>query len=71
MEAINSQREIANEISEAISNPVGAGIDIDEVRNVLPFEKQSIPISDLQSLYRRMSSSRSWLTSNQKSSTTV
>jgi len=30
MEAINSQREIANEISEAISNPVGAGIDIDE-----------------------------------------
>jgi charged multivesicular body protein 4A/B len=32
MEAINAQREIANEISEAISNPVGAGIDIDEVR---------------------------------------
>ncbi|KAF8591577.1 Snf7-domain-containing protein [Ramaria rubella] len=30
MEAINAQREIANEISEAISNPVGAGIDIDE-----------------------------------------
>ena len=32
IEAINAQREIANEISEAISNPMGAGIDIDEVR---------------------------------------
>lgn len=31
IEAINSQREIANEISEAISNPLGAGVEIDEV----------------------------------------
>lgn len=31
MAAINEQREIANEISEAISNPMNAGIDLDEV----------------------------------------
>ncbi|KAA1466763.1 vacuolar-sorting protein SNF7 [Dentipellis sp. KUC8613] len=30
MNAINEQRELANEISEAISNPAYAGIDIDE-----------------------------------------
>ena len=30
MAAINEQREIANEISEAISNPLNAGIDLDE-----------------------------------------
>ncbi|KDQ64275.1 hypothetical protein JAAARDRAFT_27897 [Jaapia argillacea MUCL 33604] len=30
MSAIQEQREIANEISEAISNPVGAGLDFDE-----------------------------------------
>jgi len=37
MEAINSQREIANEISEAISNPVGAmdGVDEDELKQEL------------------------------------
>lgn len=34
MEAINAQREIANEISEAISNPVNAGIGIDEVKTL-------------------------------------
>jgi charged multivesicular body protein 4A/B len=32
MTAINEQREIANEISELISNPVNAGLDLDEVR---------------------------------------
>lgn len=31
MAAINEQREIANEISDAISNPLNAGIDLDEV----------------------------------------
>lgn len=31
MAAINEQREIANEISEAISNPLTTGVDIDEV----------------------------------------
>lgn len=31
IEAINAQREIANEISEAISNPMGAGLEIDDV----------------------------------------
>jgi len=30
MAAISEQREIANEISEAISNPLNAGIDLDE-----------------------------------------
>jgi hypothetical protein len=30
MEAINAQRELANEISEAISNPINSGQDIDE-----------------------------------------
>jgi charged multivesicular body protein 4A/B len=32
MNSINEQREIANEISELISNPMNAGIDLDEVR---------------------------------------
>lgn len=32
MAAITEQREIANEISDAISNPMNAGIDLDEVR---------------------------------------
>lgn len=31
MAAITEQREIANEISDAISNPMNAGIDLDEV----------------------------------------
>lgn len=31
MNEIIGQREIANEISEAISNPLNAGIDLDEV----------------------------------------
>lgn len=30
MESINEQRELANEISEAISNPMGHGIEMDE-----------------------------------------
>ncbi|THG97417.1 hypothetical protein EW145_g7620 [Phellinidium pouzarii] len=30
MQSINEQREIANEISDAISNPLNAGIDFDE-----------------------------------------
>lgn len=32
MSAINEQRDIANEISDLISNPANAGIDADEVR---------------------------------------
>jgi hypothetical protein len=32
MTSINEQREIANEISDLISNPVNIGVDIDEVR---------------------------------------
>ncbi|KAH8118280.1 Snf7-domain-containing protein [Phellopilus nigrolimitatus] len=32
MAAINDQREIANEISDAISNPMNAGIDLDEAK---------------------------------------
>ena len=36
MSAINEQREIANEISEAISNPMNAGIDLDDVRVFAP-----------------------------------
>lgn len=35
MDQINEQRELANEISEAISNPLNAGIDLDEVRHSL------------------------------------
>ena len=31
MEAIHEQRAIANEISEAISSPMGAGLEFDEV----------------------------------------
>ena len=32
MNSINEQRELANEISEAISNPLNSGFDLDEVR---------------------------------------
>ena len=32
MNSINEQRDIANEIAEAISNPANAGFQIDEVR---------------------------------------
>jgi hypothetical protein len=32
MSAINEQRDVANEISDAISNPLNAGLDLDEVR---------------------------------------
>jgi len=35
MNSINEQREIANEISEMISNPVNAGLELDEVRSSL------------------------------------
>jgi hypothetical protein len=35
MNSINEQREIANEISEAISNTGNLGLEIDEVRYVL------------------------------------
>jgi charged multivesicular body protein 4 len=32
MDDIAEQQEVANEISEAISNPIGFGQDMDEVR---------------------------------------
>jgi len=32
MASINEQRDIANDISEAISNTANIGVDIDEVR---------------------------------------
>jgi len=32
MTSIQEQRDIANEVSEAISNPLNAGIDLDDVR---------------------------------------
>jgi charged multivesicular body protein 4A/B len=31
MAAVNEQRELANEVAEAISNPMNAGVDVDEV----------------------------------------
>jgi hypothetical protein len=34
MNSINEQRDIANEISEAISSTANIGLDIDEVRYV-------------------------------------
>ena len=37
MASINEQREIANEISDAISNPLNAGIELDDVRSSLGF----------------------------------
>ena len=35
MDEVSEQQEIANEISEAISNPVGFGHDVDEVSGQL------------------------------------
>ena len=35
MDDVAEQQEVANEISEAISNPVGFGQDVDEVREIL------------------------------------
>lgn len=37
MDDVAEQQEIANEISEAISNPVGFGTDVDEVINWVIF----------------------------------
>ena len=37
MDEVAEQQEIANEISEAISNPVGFGHDVDEVSLILSF----------------------------------
>lgn len=34
MDDIAEQQEVANEISEAISNPIGMGHDVDEVCTV-------------------------------------
>lgn len=33
MNAINEQRELANEISNVISDPINAGLNLDEVRS--------------------------------------
>ena len=32
MNAVNEQRELANEIAETLANPIFAGVDVDEVR---------------------------------------
>ena len=32
MNAVNEQRELANEIAETLANPIYAGVDVDEVR---------------------------------------
>lgn len=32
MNAMNEQRELANEIADSLANPLNAGIDLDEVR---------------------------------------
>lgn len=45
MNAINEQREVANEIAEAISNPLNAGIQIDEVRN--PWRERACVLESL------------------------
>lgn len=41
MDDVAEQQEIANEISEAISNPVGFGQDADEVRYIIMYYSKS------------------------------
>jgi hypothetical protein len=38
MSSVNEQRELANEVAEAISNPVYGNMDIDEVGGVNIFD---------------------------------
>jgi len=35
MAAVNEQRELANEVADVLSNPLNAGIDLDEVCHLL------------------------------------
>ena len=54
MDDVAEQQEIANEISNAISNPVGFGQDIDEVRFCLFKKKVNDIFSSLLFFYDHM-----------------
>lgn len=71
MDSIREQMDLTNEISDAISNPVGMGHDIDEVSNIpfsLVFFYFRSPV-DLKS--DRTISRTSWKSWNRRSSTSV
>ena len=67
MASISEQRELANEISEAISNPLYAGVDLDEVRL---FSMPTLWCS-LADMLSRMSSRTNLLSWNKTNSTNV
>lgn len=45
MAAVNEQRELANEVAEAISNPMNAGVELDEVRVYISYPIAAILIT--------------------------
>ncbi len=74
MNSINEQRELANEISDIISNPVNAGFEIDEVRP--PSLSVGVCVKSvcganalLQTPARRTHSKRNWRSSSRTVST--
>ena len=66
MDDIAEQQEVAREISEAISNPVAFGQDIDEVTSLFVLRKPYINFL----FCNRMNLKKSWKNSNKKSLTT-
>jgi hypothetical protein len=50
MSAINEQRDLANEISDMISNPLNAGFTIDEVRAVTVCVKSAVRLTHCRKL---------------------
>ena len=72
MNSINEQRDVANEISEAISNTANIGLDIDEVRKLwgrgrLLFDDRTFGLPE--SMVCRTISRQSWENSSRRIST--
>lgn len=51
MDDIAESQDLSKEISEAISNPVAFGTDVDEVRIIIYFYKLNVNIESFLTLY--------------------
>jgi charged multivesicular body protein 4 len=69
MDQIREQMDISNEISDAISNPVNMGIDVDDVSFPLSVTDLDTDFDTVMS--RRRSSRTNWKSWSKSSSTTV
>ena len=67
MATVNEQRELANEVAEAISNPMYSGAELDEVSTGSPFP----PLLDLDGnlTFNRINSEKNWQSWSRLSST--